>query len=105
MVNIKLLAVSKLYHATDRPPTGWEVSNLIEAALVCLVNREILFADWIVNNTPTSFPLIVDRVYDLICRINRRLERVSSYTHFRGLPEVEIQVILDNYHDYLINQL
>ena len=103
MGSIKLLALNKLYHATDKP-TSCEAASLIEAALVCLVTSEEIFADWIVNTPITPFPLIVDRVYDLICDVNRRLKR-SSYTYFRGLPEEEIRVILNNYHDYLINQL
>ena len=104
MVNIKDLAIAKLYNATDKPSTTTccKAANCIEAALVCLVIREKLFADWIVTNTTSSFPLIVERVYELICRINRRLATVSSYTYFRGLPEPEIHAILNNYYDYLM---
>ena len=97
------LALYKLYHATDKP-TSCEAASLIEAALVCLVAREKIFAAWIVNTAITSFPLIVDRVYNLICDVDRQLKK-SSYPYFRGLPEEEIGVILNNYHDYLIYQL
>lgn len=106
MVDVGLQAVYKLYHASDVPSD--RAGRLIEAALVCLALRQPIFAVWLVLLEPptsSSFPLIVDRVHDLLCRINSRLTRLSSHTHFRGLPEMEVHAILTNYPYYLATQL